>query len=102
MARTVDPHFNILEKVYPFALNTLLSNPSDSPVLRQTLRNLCSDGTGRLSMKQATSLVDSAAKLTGNHRRTVVADSLRSPGGRRFFRALVRSEAAKLWGRIYG
>ncbi|CAE7934125.1 ABC1K3, partial [Symbiodinium necroappetens] len=100
MARTVDPEFNILQKVYPFALNTLLSNPSDSPVLRETLRKLCSDSSGRLSLSRASSLVDSAARLTGTRWRKVVADSLRSRGGRRFFRALLRSEAAKLCGRV--
>ncbi|CAJ1439503.1 unnamed protein product [Effrenium voratum] len=92
MARTVDPEFNILRKVYPFALKRLLSNPSDSPVLRKTLRDLCEEG-GRLRLSRAQKLVADAARLTRKSPRSVAADALRSRGGRRFLRSLLRSEA---------
>jgi len=95
MARTVDPRFNILEKVYPFALNRLLSNPSNSHVLNNTLHRLCEDEAGRLSIDKAEDLVASAARLSGKQKRTVVMDSLRTKGGRAFFMKLLRSDGVR-------
>eukprot|EP00435_Cladocopium_sp_Y103_P048292 s977_g14.t1 len=92
MARTVDPSFNILEKVYPFALDRLLSNPSNSHVLTSTLHRLCEDEMGRLSIAKADELVASAARLSGKRKRTIVMDSLRTKGGRQFFVKLFGSD----------
>ncbi|CAK9090719.1 Uncharacterized aarF domain-containing protein kinase At1g71810, partial [Durusdinium trenchii] len=99
MARTVDPDFNILEKVYPFALDRLLSNPSNSPVLSSTLQRLCEDDLGHLCLAKADELVASAARLSGKRKHDVVMDSLRTKGGRRFFRKLLRNEIRVRWSR---
>eukprot|EP00913_Durusdinium_trenchii_P023209 g21788.t1 len=99
MARTVDPDFNILEKVYPFDLDRLLSNPSNSPVLSSTLQRLCEDDLGHLCLAKADELVASAARLSGKRKHDVVMDSLRTKGGRRFFRKLLRNEIRVRWSR---
>ncbi|KAL3932892.1 MAG: hypothetical protein SGARI_003841 [Bacillariaceae sp.] len=53
MAREMDPKFNVLQSVYPYAIQRLLSNPTDSPVVDNTLNSLAeSPHTGRLDAQK--------------------------------------------------
>jgi len=93
MARSADPDFNIMRRMYPFAIRRLLANPGGSPVLRRTLRDLARDErTGRLSRRTALELVDAAAALQGATRQEVLRDFLRAPGGRRFAAEVLTGE----------
>ena len=37
IAKSLDPSFNVLEIMYPYALNMLIFNPSESPVVESTV-----------------------------------------------------------------
>lgn len=85
MARAADPDFNILRRMYPFALERLMKNPSASPVLQRTLRDLARDPkSGHLSRHMAMELVGIAASFQGAEKREVLKDLLRTPTGRKF------------------
>jgi aarF domain-containing kinase len=72
LARTLDPSFNVLQVMYPFALNRLLDNPSTSQVVEDTLNSLIrSPETGRYSRRRIMQLIDDSAMLTGYRRRRV-------------------------------
>jgi aarF domain-containing kinase len=72
LARTLDPSFNVLQVMYPFALNRLLDNPSISQVVEDTLNSLIrSPETGRYSRRRIMKLIDDSALVTGYHRRRV-------------------------------
>lgn len=72
LARTLDPSFNVLQVMYPFALNRLLDNPSLSEVIDETLDSLIrSPETGRYSRRRIMKLIDDSAMVTGYRRRRV-------------------------------
>ena len=63
MARAARPDFNIIAKVYPFALRRLLANPAASPTLQTARRRLTADPrTGRFSARRAARLVRDASR----------------------------------------
>jgi len=103
MARSADPNFNIMRSMYPFALRRLLSNPSQSPVVQRTLRLLVrDDATGQLSAKAALELADTAAVLQGVGMRSILADALRTKGGRALARDIIRGKVSKAVRRFAG
>jgi aarF domain-containing kinase len=75
LARTLDPSFNVLQVMYPFALNRLLDNPSISQVVEDTLNSLIrSPETGRYSRRRIMKLIDDSAMVTGYQRRRVSSE----------------------------
>jgi len=93
MAREADPSFNVLQSVYPFAINRLLSNPTSSKVVESTLRSILeSPETGRLDPAKVKKLVEDAAILSGYSRRKVLKDVLKSRNGRRLALRLAREQ----------
>ena len=90
MAKSLDPDFNILSVVYPYALGRLLRNPSASPVVADTLRTLVTTD-GLLDRRKARALLRDAAELAGVKRRRVLLDTVRAKQGRRFVRELLRA-----------
>jgi predicted unusual protein kinase regulating ubiquinone biosynthesis (AarF/ABC1/UbiB family) len=90
LARTMDPTFNVLQVVYPFALNRLVDNPSISPVVEDTLQSLVrSPETGQYSRRRIMKLIDDSAIVTGYRRRKVLSDVVKTTGGRRLIRGVV-------------
>jgi predicted unusual protein kinase regulating ubiquinone biosynthesis (AarF/ABC1/UbiB family) len=116
MARAIDPAFNVLGMIYPYALRRLLENPSNSPVVRETLQTLVqkskpssvstlsstsssstssSPTTARRQQNNGTDwrkvklLVTEIATLTNVSRRQVLRDILNTKYGRTFVRGLV-------------
>jgi predicted unusual protein kinase regulating ubiquinone biosynthesis (AarF/ABC1/UbiB family) len=71
LARTLDPSFNVLQVMYPFALNRLLDNPSISQVVEDTLNSLIRSPDGRYSRRRIMQLIDDSAMITGYRRRRV-------------------------------
>ena len=93
IARGLDPSFSVLEVVYPYALNRLLCNPSDSQVVDDTVMRLVSDPrTNLIDPKRLTKLLGDAAVLSKSSKASVLRDIVRTRGGQRILRrALVQS-----------
>ena len=96
MARSADPSFDVLQAVYPFALRRLLADPSGSPLLATTLRQLTRDpATGELDLGRVRRLVREAAALSGVPRRAIVLDAAGTPGGRALAREIAVAQARR-------
>ena len=90
IARSLDPSFNVLRVVYPYALNRLLQNPSGSPVVEETLLSLVrNQQTGSIDRQKLNRLLDDSATLTGYSRRRVIKDVLKTKGGKAFIAKVV-------------
>jgi predicted unusual protein kinase regulating ubiquinone biosynthesis (AarF/ABC1/UbiB family) len=95
----LDPKHNAMEAIYPFAVQRLFGNPSQSPIVEQTLLNLLRHPeTGALSLSRLLRLLDDAAQVSGQSRRRVVWDILSTAGGRKlvgtFLTQFLRSRLA--------
>jgi predicted unusual protein kinase regulating ubiquinone biosynthesis (AarF/ABC1/UbiB family) len=93
IARTLNPDFNVLQVMYPYALNRLLTNPTKSPVVDATLQSLIrSPTTGRIERARISKLLVDSALLTGYRRSRVLWDILKSSGGRRLVWRISKEE----------
>ena len=82
IARTLDPSFNVLQEMYPYAINLLLTNPSNSPVVDDTLQKLIrSPVTGRVDSKRVQKLLQDSSLITGYKKRKVLWDILKTKHG---------------------
>ena len=93
LARQLDPSFNALGAIYPYALERILHNPSDSPVVRDTLLDLMRNSRGQFDGVKIRHLIRDAAVLGGSSRRKVVMDVLRSKFGRSVARQVLKEMA---------
>lgn len=90
MARGLDPDFNVLQMLYPYALNRLMVNPTSSQVMDDTLQNLIrSPETGQVELHKISRLLEESAHMTGFRKRKVLRDVLTTAGGRRLARKVV-------------
>lgn len=101
MAREIDPSFNVLQVLYPYAINRLLSNPTDSPVVEATLQSLIrSPVSGRVDKIRVQKLLEDSTLLTGFSRGKVIRDILLSKSGPRLVSVLIQEQIRlKLGGR---
>jgi hypothetical protein len=95
----LDPKHNAMEAIYPFAVQRLFGNPTQSPIVEQTLLNLLRNPeTGDLSPSRLSRLLEDAAQVSGQSRRRVIWDILSTAGGRRlvatFLSQFLRSRLA--------
>jgi len=72
-----------LQAVYPFALRRLLADPKGSPLLRDTLLDLTRGDDGRLEPARVRRMLRDGARLSGRRQWKLLADAIRTPGGRR-------------------
>jgi predicted unusual protein kinase regulating ubiquinone biosynthesis (AarF/ABC1/UbiB family) len=90
IARSLDPSFSVLQVVYPYAINRLLRNPSQSAAVDDTLQKLIrSPETGLIDRKKVAQMIDDAALITGFKRRKVLRDVLTTRGGLRLTRMIL-------------
>jgi len=96
IARTLDPEFNVLQVMYPTALNRMLQNPTRSPVVERTLQSLIRSagdgagrGRGRIDRGKVSKLLRDSALLTGLSRGRILRDALGTRGGRRIARSVL-------------
>jgi predicted unusual protein kinase regulating ubiquinone biosynthesis (AarF/ABC1/UbiB family) len=90
VARKLDPSFNALRAVYPYALNRILYNPSMSTVVEDTLLGLMRNReTGRFDRDLIQKLITDSAALSGSTRREVLLEVLQSRFGKRISRKVV-------------
>ncbi|GKY91754.1 hypothetical protein MPSEU_000147100 [Mayamaea pseudoterrestris] len=88
-ARMLDPQFNVLQVLYPYALNRLLLNPSGSNVVEATLWSLLTDPqTNAVDGQRVFQLLDDSSAMTGYSRRKVLRDILSTRKGRQVARAV--------------
>lgn len=89
IARSLNPSFNVLQVMYPFCLNRLITNPTQSPVVDDTLQSLIrSPETGRVDRARVTKLLSDSALLTGYRQRRVLWDILSTKAGRKLTRQI--------------
>jgi aarF domain-containing kinase len=90
VARKLDPSFNALQSVYPYALNRILSNPSRSTVVEDTLLGLLRNReSGRFDRVLIEKLITDSVALSGSTRREVLLEVLSSRFGKRIARKVV-------------
>jgi len=84
IARSLDPKFNCLQLMYPYAVLRLMKNPTGSPVVESTLQSLIrSKDTGRISRRKVLNLMRDTSRLTGYNRGKVIWDILKTKGGKK-------------------
>lgn len=92
-ARSLDPDFNCLKLLYPYALYRLLQNPSGSPVVQSTLQSLIrSDTTGRIDREKVRKLLRDTSLFTGYSKAKVFLDIIKTKGGKRLIAYSMASE----------
>jgi aarF domain-containing kinase len=89
ITKKLDPTHSSMRAIYPFALKRLFGNPSGSPVVEKTVMDLLRHpATGEMAAEKLFQLLDDSARLSGNTRRQVVKDILKTRGGRRMARKI--------------
>lgn len=83
IARSLDPQFNCLQLIYPYAINRIIQNPSESKVVEATLQSLIRDKKGKICRKKIGKLLRDSALFTGFSKRKIFADVARSKRGKR-------------------
>jgi aarF domain-containing kinase len=94
IARSLDPSFNVFQVMYPFALNKLLTNPTNSPVVDRTLQDLIRDkNSQRVDLGKVAQLLKDSALITGYSSKRVLYDIMKTRGGRRLGLTIAKEEA---------
>jgi len=99
IAKSLDPTFNVLTIMYPYALNMLLRNPSGSPVVASTLQSLIRSSDGRIDREKIRQLLRDSALISGRSKRRVVWDILKAREGRKLAREILSEELQTVQGR---
>lgn len=87
LARKLDPSFNSLQTVYPYALRRILQNPSMSPIVEDTILSLIKNRiSGKFDGERIKKLLDETSLLSGKSRRQVIRDVLSSKSGKKIAR----------------
>ena len=94
IAKTLDPSFNVLTIMYPYALNLLLQNPSGSPVVSSTLQRLMRSKDGRIDRRKILRLLRDSALISGVSKRRVAWDVVKTREGRKLAKEIL-GEALK-------
>ena len=92
IAKSLDPTFNVLTIMYPYALNMLLLNPSGSPVVSSTVQNLIRSKDGRINRERIRQLLRDSALISGRSKRRVAWDILKTREGRKLTREILGEE----------
>lgn len=101
IAKSLDPSFNVLEIMYPYALNMLIFNPSESPVVASTVQSLIrSKRSGRIDRGKIRQLLRDSALISGRSKRRVAWDVVKTKEGRKLAISILGEELhTKLSGR---
>jgi predicted unusual protein kinase regulating ubiquinone biosynthesis (AarF/ABC1/UbiB family) len=93
IAKSLDPSFNVLTIMYPYALNRLLLNPSQSAVVERTLQSLIRSGEDeRIDRQKIRRLLRDSALISGVPKRRVIWDVVKTKEGRRLAMSIVGEE----------
>mmetsp|Transcript_20243 Transcript_20243/g.34502 ORF Transcript_20243/g.34502 Transcript_20243/m.34502 type:complete len:781 (-) Transcript_20243:91-2433(-) len=102
IAKSLDPSFNVLTIMYPYALSRLLKNPSKSEVVARTLQSLIRSEDGKIDRTKIRRLLRDSALISGQSKRRVVWDVLKTKEGRILTRGIVSEEVGTYFGRNDG
>jgi hypothetical protein len=95
MAREIDPTFNVLRFLYPYALNRIVANPSGSPVVTATLEHLITNReTNKVDRDKLRRLVRDMSLLTGFSKRTLLLDVVKSKNGLSLVRRILKDQVS--------
>lgn len=87
IARRLDPDFNIMGIIYPFALDRLWNNPTVSSSVEENFRRMFrSPETDMLDINVFLKMVTEMSKITDRSRPRVFLDAMKAKGVRRVFR----------------
>lgn len=87
----LDPDFNILRVIYPYAINQLMTNPNVSRKTEQTFLEICRSPDNQLiELQKVKALLNDWSILTGYPKRKICWDLATSEGGRRVSRAIFK------------
>lgn len=92
IAKSLDPSFNVLTIMYPYALTRLLQNPSQSPVVERTLQTLIRSTDGKINRQKILRLLRDSALISGKSKRSVVWDIIKTKPGRKLTRSIIRED----------
>ena len=95
MAREIQPDFNVLQYLYPYALERILANPSGSPVVHATLEHLMTDDRGRLDPNKIKSLLTDIALFTGYSKAKLLRDILKTRNGQRILQRIIKESIVR-------
>ncbi len=95
MAREIQPNFNVLQYLYPYALERILANPTGSPVVATTLEHLITNN-GRIDNHKIQQLVKDITKLTGCSKRKLFRDVVKSSNGPRLLRRIINEPIVRV------
>jgi predicted unusual protein kinase regulating ubiquinone biosynthesis (AarF/ABC1/UbiB family) len=88
-ARQLDPDFNVLQILYPYAIHRIIQNPTKSAVVDVTLQSLMRRD-GRLELGKISQLLEDSAALTAFTKRRVLWDILKTKEGRTLARSITK------------
>ena len=87
IARRLDPDFNIMGIIYPFALDRLWNNPTVSSAVEENFRRMFrSPETDMLDISVFLKMISEMSKITDRSRPRVFLDAMKARGVRRVFR----------------
>jgi len=93
MAREVNPKFNILHNLYPYAISRLFSNPTSSEVVDKCLKSLIENPLNeKLDIYKLQNLLEDASYYSGYKKRKVINDIMKSKNGFSLVRRLIREQ----------
>jgi predicted unusual protein kinase regulating ubiquinone biosynthesis (AarF/ABC1/UbiB family) len=92
IAKSLDPSFNVLTIMYPYALSRLLRNPSKSEVVERTLQSLIRSENGKIDREKIRRLLRDSALISGQSKRRVIWDILKTKEGRVLARGILGEE----------
>ena len=93
IAKSLDPTFNVLTIMYPYAINRLLLNPTQSPIVDRTVQTLIrSSVDGTIDRCKIRRLLQDSSSISGLSKRQLLWNILRTRPGRKLTRTIVREE----------
>lgn len=101
IAKSLDPSFNVLTMMYPYAISMLLQNPSGSPVVSSTLQRLIRSKDGRINKDNISRLFCDAAVISRQSKLHVAWDVFKAREGRELAVMIVWEEMKSMfWGTL--
>lgn len=90
IARSLDPTANAFTIMYPYALNRILENPSQSPIVDATIQSMVRDKyTGKIDRQKLARLLRDSAMYSGSRKRKILRDVLKTRTGRNLTREAI-------------
>jgi predicted unusual protein kinase regulating ubiquinone biosynthesis (AarF/ABC1/UbiB family) len=93
IAKSLDPTFNVLTIMYPYAINRLLINPTQSPIVDRTVQTLIRNSVdGTIDRCKIRRLLQDSSSISGLSKRHLLWTIIRTRPGRKLTRTIVREE----------